>query len=408
MLAVNWMQVAGCARIASSEQTLGVARAYSIAGLREQARRRLPKAVFDFIDGGAESAVTLARNCTDFDAIEFVPRVLVDVSRCDLSASILGLEAEMPIIIAPTGLAALAWPEADIALARAAYSGGVPFTVSTSSSVALERIRERAPHARLWFQAYPYKDRDLVRSLLRRAADSDCEALVMTVDVPVLGNRWRDQDNRFSVPLRPTPRLLWDILRCPRWTLGIVREGVPRMQNMVDPAASRQGIAALAELMTRNLDRSLTWSALTWIRDAWRRKLVIKGVLAPEDAELAVRHGFDAVVVSNHGGRQLDHAPSAVSTLSDIVAIVGTRAEVYLDGGIRRGSDIAKALALGARAVMIGRATLFGTAAGGEAGAVRALAILREELDRCLALVGCPVAGELSEAYVSKRRLPAA
>ena len=384
-----------------------VAQTYSIEDLRQLARHRLPKAVFDFIDGGAEGEVTIASNRLDFDCIEFLPRVLVDVSRRDLCASILGVRTDLPVIIAPTGLAALAWPLADIALARASGASAVPFTVSTSSSVVLERIREFEPQARLWFQAYLYKDRNLVRSLIRRAADADCEALVLTADVPVLGQRHRDLRNRFTVPLRPTPRLVWDLLRCPRWTYGIIRHGLPRMQNLVDASGSNQSITALAELMTRNMDSSLTWNDLGWLRDAWRRKLVIKGVLTPEDAELAVRHGFDAIAVSNHGGRQLDCAPSTISVLAEICSVVGDRAEIYLDGGVRRGSDIAKALALGARAVMLGRASLYGVAAGGEAGAARALAILREEFDRCLALIGCPVAADLNEAFLREHLYPA-
>ena len=382
---------------------MSVAHTYSIEDLRERARRRLPKSVFDFIDGGADGEVTLTRNRLDFDCIEFLPRVLVDVSRRDLSASVLGVQTALPVVIAPTGLAALAWPRADIAIARAAQASTVPFTVSTSSSVALESIRRSAPNARLWFQAYVYKDRDLVRSLVRRAANVDCEALVLTVDVPVLGQRPRDRRNRFTVPLRPTPRLVWDLLRCPRWTYGIVRHGVPRMQNLVEAGDANRSITDLANLMTRNMDSSLSWDDVSWVRDLWQRKLVIKGVLAAQDAEMAVRRGFDAVVVSNHGGRQLDCAPSAVSMLPDVVSVAGTRAEVYLDGGVRRGSDIAKALALGARAVLLGRGALFGAAAGGEAGTAHALEILRAELDRCLALVGCPAAANLNEAFLHKR-----
>jgi (S)-mandelate dehydrogenase len=386
---------------------MNIAQTYSIEDLRELARRRLPRAVFDFIDGGSEGEVTLMRNRMDFDRIEFLPRVLVDVSHRDLCASILGKRTHLPIIIAPTGLAALAWPVADVALAKASRANSVPFTVSTSSSITLERIRELEPQARLWFQAYLYKDRNLVRSLIRRAADVDCEALVLTADVPVLGQRHRDQRNRFTVPLRPAPRLVWDFLRCPRWTCGIIRHGIPRMQNLMDASGPGQGVTALAELMTRNMDSSLNWNDLDWLRDAWRRKLVIKGVLTPADAELAVHHGIDAIAVSNHGGRQLDCAPSSISVLAEICSVVGGRAEIYLDGGVRRGSDIAKALALGARAVMLGRASLYGVAAGGEAGAARALAILHEEFDRCLALIGCPVAADLNEAFLRKRWYPA-
>lgn len=379
---------------------MNVADAVSIDDLRAYARRRLPKAVFDFIDGAAEGEHTLRRNCSDFDLIEFLPRTLVDVSARDLSATLLGARAHMPLAIAPTGLAALAWADADIAIARAAAAYGVPATVSTSSSVRLERIRRAVPDARLWFQVYMYKDRELVRSLIRRALDADFEALVVTVDVPILGQRHRDLRNRFTVPLRPTARLAWDLVRCPRWTGHILRYGVPRMQNLVDGTRTDTSVASLAKLIERNMDASVEWRDLAWLREVWPRKILLKGIVSPRDAEHAVRAGVDGIVVSNHGGRQLDSVASTISVLPDIALAVGDRAELYLDSGVRRGADIAKALALGARGVMVGRATLYGAAAGGEPGALRALAILRAELDRCLALVGCPSAGSLDPSFL--------
>lgn len=390
--------VAGAARPLGS--LVSTARAVSIADLRMLARRRLPKAVFDFIDGAAESENTLRRNCADFDRIQFAPRVLTDVSRRNLSVNILGRAAKLPVAIAPTGLAALAWAQADIALARAAHQSGIPFTVSTSSSVSLERIREAVPEARLWFQLYVYKDRDLVRSLVRRAQAADFEALVLTVDVPVLGQRHRDLRNRFTVPVGVTPRLVWDLVRCPRWTAHILRHGVPKMQNLIAGSHTDTSVASLANLMARNMDSTLDWAAAAWLRELWPGKMIIKGILSPLDAEQAVSAGFDAISVSNHGGRQLDGAMSAIGALPPIVAAVGGRAELYLDGGVRRGSDIAKALALGARAVTVGRATLFGVAAGGQAGAQTSLSILAAELDRCLALLGCPSASNLDRSLV--------
>lgn len=371
----------------------------SIEDLRQMARTRLPRAVFDFIDGAADDELTLRWNCADFDRIAWRPRVLVDVSKRDCGTTILGTRTSLPLIVAPTGLAALAWPQADAVLAQAAWAAGVPFTISTSSSVRMEAIREAAPEARLWFQAYSYKDRELVHGLLARARAIGCEALVLTVDVPLLGRRLRDQHNRFTVPLRPTPRLVWDMLRCPRWTAHILRHGVPRMQNFVDGKRT-MSIASLADLMTSNLDASVTWEAVERMRDQWGAKLVLKGVLHPEDAEQAARVGVDAIAVSNHGGRQLDAATSTIRALPQVVAAVGGRAEVYLDGGIRRGSDIAKACALGATAAMSGRALLYGAAAAGPAGTERALEILAEEFDRCLALVGCPVAARLDSTWL--------
>jgi (S)-mandelate dehydrogenase len=384
------------------EDQVSLAHAFCIEDLRRLARRRLPRAVFDFIDGGAESETTLRRNALDFDGITFAPRVLVDVQHRQLAAPVLGVVSRLPLIVAPTGLAALVWPRADVALARAAHASGIPFTVSTSSSVRLESIREAVPEMRLWFQVYLYKDRELVRSLVARALQARFEALVLTVDAPVLGQRHRDLRNRFTVPLRPTMRLLWDLCRCPRWTVHLARQGVPKMQNLIDGTRTDVSIASLASLMTRNLDASVSWNDAAWLRDLWPGKLVLKGILSPEDAQRAARLGFDAVVVSNHGGRQLDCAPSAIAVLGQVIAAAGDRIEVYLDGGVRRGSDIAKALALGARAVMIGRATLFGVAAGGEAGARQALAILAEELDRCLALIGCPSVTELDGRFVRR------
>jgi (S)-mandelate dehydrogenase len=244
-----------------------------------------------------------------------------------------------------------------------------------------------------------YKDRELVRSLVRRAIDAGFEALVYTADLPLLGQRDRDLRNAFTVPLRPNARLLWDVIRCPRWSLGILTHGIPRMQNFVHPG--RTSLEALAALTTSNMDASVEWSSVAWLRDIWPKKIVLKGLLSPEDAETATRHGFDAIVVSNHGGRQLDSAVSTISQLAAIADAVGGRAEVYMDGGIRRGTSIAKALALGARAVLLGRATLYGVGANGEAGADRALSILKDELDRCLALIGCAAAGRLDRSYVA-------
>ena len=375
-------------------------RAQSIADLRLMARRRIPRAVFDFFDGGAEDETTLRRNAAAFQSIEFSPRVMVDVSTRDTRTTILGTPAKLPLIVGPTGLAALGWPQADIALARAAGKFGVPFVVSSSSSVRLEDIARAASDTRLWFQVYVYRDRELVRSLIRRARDAGFEAIVLTADVPLLGQRERDGRNRFSVPIRPTPRMIFDALRCPGWTLGMLTHGVPRMQNFVDASSGLKSIGSLAALMTANMDASVNWNDVSALRGDWPGKTVLKGVLSSADATEAVRSGFDAIVVSNHGGRQLDHAPPTISVLPEITAAVRGKIEILLDGGVRRGSDIAKALCLGASAAMVGRATLFGAAAAGQSGAERALDLLRAELDRCLALIGCPAAASLGPAFL--------
>src|SRR5262245_60060797 len=256
-------------------------RTQSIADLRLMARRRLPRAVFDFFDGGAEDEITLRRNTKAFESIEFAPRMMVNVSSRNLAAPILGKSARLPLIVAPTGLAALGWPQADIALARAAGKFGIPFVVSSSSSVQLEDIARAAPDTRLWFQVYVYRDRELVRSLIRRARDCGFEAIVLTADVPLLGQRERDGRNRFSVPIKVTPRMLWDTLRCPRWTLGILTHGVPRMQNFVDAKSGLKSIGSLAALMMSNMDASVNWNDVSSLRADWPGKVVLKGVLSP-------------------------------------------------------------------------------------------------------------------------------
>jgi (S)-mandelate dehydrogenase len=361
--------------------------AASIADLKRLARRRIPRAVFDFIDGGAEDEITLERNLSDLRELSLIPRYLRDVAQRDLSTFILGRPAALPLIVAPTGLAALAWPRADVAIARAAAQHGIPVIISTSSSMRMEDIVAGAPGARAWFQVYIYRDRQLVESLVQRATAAGIEALVLTIDTPMLGNRERDGRNRFTVPLLPTARLIWDVLRCLPWTLSMARHGAPRMQNFVDYGHGNT-VTSLMQLMTGNMDASVTWDEIAWLRERWPGKLVIKGILAPEDAALAVSHGVEALIISNHGGRQLDTAPSTVSMLPEIAAVVGGRCEILIDGGIRRGSDMAKVVALGARAAMVGRPMLYGAAAGGEVGALKALDVLKAEYDRCLALIG--------------------
>jgi (S)-mandelate dehydrogenase len=377
-----------------------ISDADTIEELRAQARKRIPRAVFDFIDGGSDAEVTLSRNRRDLAEMSFLPRQPRDVSQRDLSTKIFGVRSGLPLVIAPTGLAALGWPQADIALARAARSFNIPFTISTASSVRLETIAAAAEGARLWFQVYIYRDRDLVASLVERSRAAGVEALVVTVDTPVLGWRRRDHANRFTVPLKATPALALDLVRRAGWSLQIARHGVPRMQNFVD-AGQGGDIVSLSKLMANNMDASVTWNDIRWLRDRWPGKLIVKGVLSPADAIEALEAGVDGVQVSNHGGRQLDGAISAISALPAVAAAVAGRAEVLVDSGFRHGSDIAKAVAMGASAVAVGRATLFGVSAGGDAGAHRALEILQTEYDRCLALLGCRSTAELDASRVT-------
>lgn len=363
------------------------------------ARRRLPRAVFDFIDGAAEDEATRRANRDDFAAIRFVPRYLVDVSQRRAGVTILRRPAAMPLIVAPTGLASLAWPRADVAIARAARNVGIPFVISTSSSVALEEIVRAAENGRTWFQVYLYKDRDLVRRLVQRASAAGVEALVLTIDTPVLGWRRRDHRNRFTVPLKPTVALAIDLVRCARWTWGIARYGVPRMQNFVD-GGHATNITSLAHLMTSNMDASVTWSDLGWLRDLWSGPIVLKGLLAPEDVATAARLGMDAAWISNHGSRQLDGAVSSISALADAVGAAG-RMELFMDGGVRSGTDVAKAVALGACAAAIGRPALYGVAMGGEQGVASVLDIIGTEFDRCLALLGRSASGDLDRTCLA-------
>ena len=376
------------------------ANSNSIDELRVIARRKLPRAVFDFVDGAAEAEVTLASNRSDLAAMRFVPRYPVDVGERNLATRLFDRDVALPLFIAPTGLAALVWPKADIELARAAGAFGIPFTISMSSSVRLEDIAAAATATQLWFQMYLYRDQKIVRSVLDRCKAAGIATLVVTVDVPVLGNRRRDHTNRFSVPLRPTLRMAFDAVRCLPWSLGMIGQGVPRMQNLVDYGSGKD-LASLQDLTNRIMDASVTWEGLGWLRDNWQGKLIIKGILAAEDAIEAQRRGFDAVIVSNHGGRQLDGAVSSIAALQEIRTALGGKFPLLMDGGIRSGADLAKTVAAGAVAAGVGRATLFGAAAAGEAGVRHALTLLRQEFDRALALLGCRATAELNSRFLA-------
>ena len=369
--------------------------ALSVEGLRASARRRLPRLVFEFIDGGADDEITLRRNREALDAIAFNPRVAVDISKRTLATTMLGGPAAMPLAISPTGMSSVAWPNGDIALAEAAKAQGIPFTLSTQSSLTLEAVARVG--GRLWFQTYPFRDRGLVASLAKRALDAGYDALVLTVDVTVAANREKDRRNGFDLPLKITPRLAFDVAAHPAWAFDVLRHGVPHSANV--PGAvifNRSGVDST--LAGTIIDSASNWDDLAYFRDVWPKALAIKGVMCAEDAARAVALGFDGVIVSNHGGRQLDGAPSTIEVLPEVVAAVGAKAEVLMDSGVRRGSDIAKALALGARGVMFGRPTLYGLATAGQPGAEHALKLVRAELHRTLSLIGCPNVADLGPA----------
>src|SRR5688572_23348687 len=361
--------------------------AYNIAELRQMAKRRLPRAVFDFIDGGAEDERTLRDNCEAFGRVRFAPKQMVDVSSVDTSTTILGGPSKLPMAIAPTGAVGLAWRGGDIAIAKAAAAMGIPYSLSMSATASIEAIAREAP-GRLWFQAYFLKPRDTTFALIGRARAAGYEALIVTCDVPVGGKRERDYYNHFTVPFRYTPRNLVDFALRPAWALDMLLRGIPKMENLERFSAEKTDTKGLASSVARNNDAALDWEVLKQVRERWKGKLLLKGVLRPDDAERAVAIGCEGVIVSNHGGRQLDSAVCSFDALPGIARAVGGKASVLMDGGVRRGSDVVKAVARGAQAVMTGRATLFGAAAAGAPGAQRALDILATELVRTMQLCG--------------------
>lgn len=377
----------------------------NVEDFRRLARRRLPRRVFDYLDGGAEDERGLDRNRDAFSRIAFVPRRLVDVSTRTLDTTLFGKPLAAPFVIAPTGLNGLIWPDGDIALARAAARAGVPFAMSTASNVTLERLAGEAG-GELWFQLY-VMHRALADSLAERAARAGYRTLVVTVDVPLNGKRERDLRNGFALPLRYTPRVLLDGLLHPRWSCALLANGgVPTLANVgADDGAS---VEVKAALLKRQMDASFNWQDLRRLRDRWPHRLLVKGILAADDARACLELGADGVILSNHGARQLDDAIAPIDVLAATRRACDAgdaRGTLLMDSGIRRGADVVKALALGADAVLLGRATLYGLAVAGEAGASRVIAILKDEIDRTLAMLGCRSVAELSPAQV---RAPAA
>ena len=369
--------------------------ARSIDELRRLAQRRLPRAIFDFFDGGAQDEIVLRDNRDAFRRVRLMPRTLVDVSSVDPSVELLAASASLPMAVAPTGAAGYGWPNGDIAIAKAAVAAGIPYTLSTSATASIEEVARRAP-GRLWFQAYILRDGEALAGLIERARAADYEALMITVDLPVGGKRERDFRNHLSFPFHFTPRNVLDFACHPRWSLALLRHGMPVVENLKNlrPAPADAGNKA-ASSVGRYYDPSFDWSRLQQLRDTWPRKLIVKGVLCSDDARRLSAMGCDAIVVSNHGGRQLDCVPASLNALSAVVQAVAGRTPVLVDGGVRRGSDIFKARALGAQGVLIGRATLYGVAAAGQCGAARAIDILREEFVRTMQLCGVPHANQI-------------
>ena len=374
-------------------------RAFSIEELRHAAKRRLPRAVFDFIDGGAEDERTLRGNSAAFERVRLTRKILVGVSKISTETSILGKPSKLPIAISPTGAVGFGWRGGDIAVAKAAAAFGIPYSLSTTATASIEKIAEAAP-GRHWFQAYFFKDREFTFGLIERARKAGYDTLMVTADLPVGGKRERDFRNDFSIPFRFTPRNMLDFATRPSWALDMLLRGVPPLENLGGMADKTADTRNIVSSVGRNQDASLDWEVIKRVRTVWPGKLLIKGVVRPEDAELAVSVGCDGVIVSNHGGRQLDSEVASFDALPGVASAIGGKASVLMDGGIRRGSDIFKALARGAEAVMIGRATYYGVCAEGEPGARRALEILSDELTRTMQLCGARSIAEIGPELI--------
>src|SRR6266436_3287762 len=358
-----------------------------IEDLRELHKRRVPKAFFDYADRGSYAEQTLRANRDDLQDIKFRQRILVDVSKRDLSTTIIGEPATLPLILAPVGLLGMQHGDGEIHACRAAQAAGIPFTESTMSICSIEDIAG-AVDKPFWFQLYVMKDRGFIKALIERAAAAKCSALVLTVDLQVLGQRHCDVRNGLSVPPQIKLASVIDMATKPAWVLSILRGKRKTFGNLAGHVRGMENVNSLAQWVGNQFDQTLSWKDVEWIRSIWPGKLIIKGVLDVEDARTAAKTGAGALVVSNHGGRQLDGAPSSIWALPKVVEAVGDVIEVMFDGGIRSGQDVVRALACGARACMIGRSYIYGLGAGGEAGVAAAIDILARELDVTMALCG--------------------
>jgi L-lactate dehydrogenase (cytochrome) len=359
----------------------------SIFDLEAIARRRLPRVIFDFVHGGSYEEVTLDRNLRDMRALALRQHDLRDVSNRNTAVTMVGDPARIPLAIGPTGLAGLTWANGEVESAEAAKTFGVPYCLSTMSICSIEDVA-RATEAPFWFQLYLMKQRSVSESLIQRAHDANCSALVLTLDLHVQGQRWADEHNGLSVPPRLTLANTADILAHPGWLIDMARSRRRTFGNLEGEVSQAANVSALSEWIAAQFDPSFDDRTVNWVRKLWKRKLILKGVMHPDDARLAVDLGADAIIVSNHGGRQLDGAPSSISVLPEIAEAVRDRIEVFFDGGIRTGFDIVKAMGRGAHACLTGRGALYGLAARGRWGVDRALALFEGELNDCMALTG--------------------
>lgn len=383
--------------------------AYNIEDLRQIARRRLPHGLFEYLDRGTEDDVSLRNNRAAFEQIGLKPRVLVDVSKRSQEVALFGQSIKMPVVIGPTGFGGLCAYQGEVALAKAAAAAGVPYVLGAASLTAMEKVMEQSEGAKLWFQITMWPDRKLCHALVERARVANFQALVVLVDAAVLGNREYNRRNGFTIPFQLTWRSAFDLLHA-RWLCGVIlpyflREGgLPRHDNYPEELGRRLTSGRTSAGKKRTKTDSLSWDDLRALRKAWPHPLIVKGILSPRDALLAADCGADGIVVSNHGGRNLDGAITPISVLPEIVDAAGNRLTVLIDSGFRRGSDVVKALALGAKAVLLGRAPLYGLSVAGQAGVTRSLEIFRDEIDRVMALLGCNSVAELNPGLVSRNR----
>lgn len=371
-----------------------------IEDLRLEHKRRVPKAFFDYADRGSYTEDTLRANHDDLQQIKFRQRILVDVSRRDLSTTILGEPSTMPLILAPVGLLGMQHGDGEIHACRAAQAAGIPFTQSTMSICSIEDIAA-AVDKPFWFQLYVMKDRGFIKALIERAIAAKCSALVLTVDLQVIGQRHQDIKNGMTVPPEWSLSKLVDFASKPAWVSGVLQGKRRTFGNLAGHLKVSDDITSLSTWINSQFDTSLNWKDIDWIRSIWPGKLILKGILDVEDAEIAAKTGAQAIVVSNHGGRQLDGAPSSIEVLPEIVDEVGSQMEIMFDGGIRSGMDVMRALALGAKSCMIGRAYAYGLGAGGRAGVAKALDILAKELTTTMGLCGVNTIAEIDDKVLA-------
>jgi L-lactate dehydrogenase (cytochrome) len=385
------------------ERRLG--RCANVDDLRRIAQRRLPGGVFDYIDGGAEDERTLRANSSAFANTTFNPRVLRGLQSVDISSKVLGTHVPYPLVLAPTGFTRIADPQGELAVARAAAKAGLPYTLSTLSTRSIEEVRN-VSDGRLWFQVYAWRDRGLVEEMIQRACASRYEALMLTVDTAVFGRRERDVRRGFSLPPKIGPRTILDGALHPGWTLAFLRNEPIRFANVVGQSVGDGASpVSLSTYVNEQFDPALSWDDIDWLRSIWNGKILLKGIQSVKDAVIAADRGVDAVILSNHGGRQLDGSPATFSLVAPVADAIGGRTEIVCDGGVRRGSDIVKAIAAGASWCMAGRPYLYALGAGGERGVDRLLEWFRSDMTRTMTLIGAGAIAELDRSFLKPERV---